>query len=461
MAYITYDKLDWYSGEVVADNNGDCYISTQDMAIYASSLGKSIGHPDYDPQADLNSNGTVNTLDLTWFSNNLQTYCPHYIYDYQGNLVRIDANGPSGHYGTRSRTYIGGVFENPDVGGVTRYYEFAGRRIAMRQSGGVVNYFASDHLGGVGAMFDSQGGFQNRIRYQPFGQQWTGTVGTDKRFTGYDQETKISGLYYAGARFYSADLGRFLSADPIQVPGANPYAYAANNPLRYTDPTGMYPVDGAGEWLVPRSDYVPPAYISRGVAYLTAYLDLLRAWDDGGPLSSLAQPIADISSFLPGLGEAEDGANVFGCSWVEARCGLPQWRKFLGAGSLFAPFLTGGTIARRADDAASLLRINKERGLLAERILGTPAIKQALELGGGRSIIPDLFDRKLGAIAEVKNVRYLSNTSQLRTYSQFAETQGWVFAIVVRQDTRLSTNLQAAIAASNGRIQLFRISNLP
>jgi len=49
-------------------------------------------------------------------------------------------------------------------------------------------------------------------------------------FTGHQREGQISGLYFAQARFYGADLGRFLSPDPI-VPGAgnpqalNRYAY--------------------------------------------------------------------------------------------------------------------------------------------------------------------------------------------------------------------------------------------
>jgi hypothetical protein len=32
----------------------------------------------------------------------------------------------------------------------------------------------------------------------------------NKLFTGYSRYGKASGLHYAGARFYSADLGRFL-----------------------------------------------------------------------------------------------------------------------------------------------------------------------------------------------------------------------------------------------------------
>lgn len=62
------------------------------------------------------------------------------------------------------------------------------------------------------------------------------------KFTGqeYDEET---GLYYYGARYYDAVIGRFISADSL-IPSAvdsrawNRYAYAANNPVNYVDPTG-------------------------------------------------------------------------------------------------------------------------------------------------------------------------------------------------------------------------------
>ena len=71
----------------------------------------------------------------------------------------------------------------------------------------------------------------------------------DRLFTGHTRLGARSGMYYAGARFYSADLGRFMSADPLEPDyggspqGLNLYSYVANNPLRYTDPTGMRLLD--------------------------------------------------------------------------------------------------------------------------------------------------------------------------------------------------------------------------
>jgi RHS repeat-associated protein len=69
----------------------------------------------------------------------------------------------------------------------------------------------------------------------------SGTLNTDERFTG--QRLDQDGLYYYGARYYDATIGRFISADSIVPNPANPqslnrYSYCYNNPLKYTDPTG-------------------------------------------------------------------------------------------------------------------------------------------------------------------------------------------------------------------------------
>jgi RHS repeat-associated protein len=70
---------------------------------------------------------------------------------------------------------------------------------------------------------------------------------TDKKFTG--QRLDSTGLYYYGARYYDAMIGKFISPDTIVPNPANPqslnrYSYCYNNPLRYTDQTGHWP-----EWL--------------------------------------------------------------------------------------------------------------------------------------------------------------------------------------------------------------------
>ncbi|MBI2853077.1 MAG: RHS repeat-associated core domain-containing protein [Chloroflexi bacterium] len=64
---------------------------------------------------------------------------------------------------------------------------------------------------------------------------------TDILFTG--QRLDGTGLYYYGARYYDAEIGRFISPDSIVQSYANPqslnrFSYVMNNPLRFVDPTG-------------------------------------------------------------------------------------------------------------------------------------------------------------------------------------------------------------------------------
>ena len=81
------------------------------------------------------------------------------------------------------------------------------------------------------------------MKYIPFGETLSGAVPTDKKFTG--QRLDETGLYYYGARYYDATIGRFISSDTIVQSFANPqslnrYSYTLNNPLKYIDPSGHF-----------------------------------------------------------------------------------------------------------------------------------------------------------------------------------------------------------------------------
>jgi RHS repeat-associated protein len=80
--------------------------------------------------------------------------------------------------------------------------------------------------------------------YYPFGvcRNSPENFPTDRLFTG--QRLDDTGLYYYGARYYDATIGRFISADTIIPNPANPqsfnrYSYCLNNPLKYIDPSGL------------------------------------------------------------------------------------------------------------------------------------------------------------------------------------------------------------------------------
>ena len=129
----------------------------------------------------------------------------------------------------------------------TTYYYANGQRIAMRTAAGVT-YIHSDHLGSSAVTSGAQSG---NIKYFPYGATRSGAVSTAYKFTGQRLDDS-TGLYYYGARYYDAAMGRFIQADTIVPDPADPqalnrYSYVYNNPLRYIDPSGYDPLDAAWE----------------------------------------------------------------------------------------------------------------------------------------------------------------------------------------------------------------------
>jgi len=92
--------------------------------------------------------------------------------------------------------------------------------------------------------------------YKPFGEEYwiSGTIENNEKFVGKEKD-KETGLYYFGARYMKAEIGRFTSPDPVGAVDPktskvnetiiknpqrlNLYAYAGNNPWKYIDPFGL------------------------------------------------------------------------------------------------------------------------------------------------------------------------------------------------------------------------------
>ncbi|MEL7656357.1 MAG: RHS repeat-associated core domain-containing protein, partial [Bacillota bacterium] len=61
-------------------------------------------------------------------------------------------------------------------------------------------------------------------------------------YTGYEWD-KVAEMWYAKARYYNSDLGRFAAEDPLKgtiadIQSLNLYPYVKNNPLKYVDLDG-------------------------------------------------------------------------------------------------------------------------------------------------------------------------------------------------------------------------------
>ncbi len=107
-------------------------------------------------------------------------------------------------------------------------------------------YELSNHLDSAALEVDALGEVISYEEYLPFGTtalragRRGGSVGPKRyRYTGKERDEE-TGLYYYGARYYAAWLGRWASADPGGlVDGINLYAYGRNNPITYVDRIGF------------------------------------------------------------------------------------------------------------------------------------------------------------------------------------------------------------------------------
>ena len=135
---------------------------------------------------------------------------------------------------------------------------------AMDEEGRKSRYYLPDELGSPLRVL-SDTGFGDSYRYDEFGkdiysaEQQDASVkryskqgeGQPFGYTGY-QYDEISGTYFAQAREYQPESGRFTAEDLIKGNSAYPetlnrYGYCWNNPMRYKDTDGMKPEETKSE----------------------------------------------------------------------------------------------------------------------------------------------------------------------------------------------------------------------
>jgi RHS repeat-associated protein len=123
----------------------------------------------------------------------------------------------------------------------TRTLDTTGDDRAPRQ---LIRYQFGNHLGSASLELDEQAQIISYEEYAPYGSSTYQAVRSQTetakrhRYTGNERDEE-SGLYYHGARYYSACLGRWTRVDPKWLIDAiNVFAYARNNPAKFIDPSG-------------------------------------------------------------------------------------------------------------------------------------------------------------------------------------------------------------------------------
>jgi RHS repeat-associated protein len=126
-----------------------------------------------------------------------------------------------------------------------RRYHYADGPLAVADTAGN-RLISTDALGSPTDLTAAAGTIASMRKYDAWGQYRNDTApgATEPKlgFTGhqYDPET---GLVYARARYYDAELGRFVSRDSHEgtladAPSLHRYAYVRGNPLIHVDPSG-------------------------------------------------------------------------------------------------------------------------------------------------------------------------------------------------------------------------------
>ncbi|MCK1642487.1 VCBS repeat-containing protein [Bradyrhizobium sp. 157] len=123
----------------------------------------------------------------------------------------------------------------------TRTLDTAGDDSAPQQ---LIRYQIGNHLGSAILELDDEAQIISYEEYAPYGSSTYQAVRSQTetakryRYTGKERDAE-SGLYYHGARYYAAWLGRWTSCDPAElIDGVNLYAYARSNPARWIDLAG-------------------------------------------------------------------------------------------------------------------------------------------------------------------------------------------------------------------------------
>ena len=164
--------------------------------------------------------------------------------------------------------------------------------VAAYEENGERNYYLQDELGSPLRIEDSAGTIKESYGYGAFGEDLYQNQGKMQPFgyTGYQRDS-VSGTYYAQAREYLAENGRFAEQDLIvgfvEYPETlNRYSYCWNNSLIYADYNGEFPTIIAGAIIGGvvsfTSSIVTQVILDRKVNWKETFVDTVGGAIKGG-----------------------------------------------------------------------------------------------------------------------------------------------------------------------------------
>jgi len=183
------------------------------------------------------------------------TIFAQYDYDGAGNRTsKLVRTGTAGNPVYARTIYIDGIFEYHILENGTTYEKNYVHvmddqsRIAMVRVGDTfpdditesITYNLENQIKSSSARLDENGTVIDREEYYPFGDSSLRTFSKKRyRYVGKEKDLE-SGLYYYGARYYSAWTCRFISVDALakKYNQLTPYQNAGNNPINDRDIDG-------------------------------------------------------------------------------------------------------------------------------------------------------------------------------------------------------------------------------
>ena len=383
--------------------------------------------------------------ELTWQGRRLMSYSDsesgdNYSYTYNADGIRTSktVNGVKHTYHLSGTQILSEEWTDRWNRHVMVYiYDAAGQPIGMShfQDGTLVDTYLYEKniQGDVVAVYEYDGDLVVRYAYNAWGAVSETEYGSEYdessfavecnpfRYRGYYYDTETD-LYYLNSRYYDPAVGRFLNADGVDFLGTdegllsyNLFAYCLNDPVNRTDDSGNLSIKN---WIK----------IGVGAIALGAAIALTVA--TGGGAAAVAIGVAKVvgsvalsTAVSAGAGYLKNGKQ----GAIDGAC-----NGFM-LGSLSA---LGGAAFKYAKVHSATTGSPNSMGKAGERMAGIDqSAKEPIQING-RTRIPDAMTDT--TLIEVKNVKYISNTQQLRDFAAFANATGRSLELWVRPTTRIA-----------------------
>jgi RHS repeat-associated protein len=175
-------------------------------------------------------------------------------------------------------------------------YVYLRGKLVAKLTNESIHFFHTDTVGTPLVITDAAGKIAWRADYLPFGEVYEATPDFDNRimFVGKEMDDE-TGLYYFGARYMEAKIGRFVSPDPIgpvvsQIENTNEtflgnpqrlncYVYASSSPYKNIDPDGLI-------WVTVDYDYFAHAISNLFMGLIMSFAEFIGTGERKVPFSN-------------------------------------------------------------------------------------------------------------------------------------------------------------------------------